>query len=197
MFITDFEPDDIMAVAQIWQLYRKEHSGAPLVCVAADLEKDHQPIYEMKTLIASLLLGLTKWNVCLAQTDTGDVIQPKAQNPKADSMKAHHDAGLKNICHQLANFKGELIKLFLMAPCRGNLNAIVQRLQTMDAWPLSTKWSVRLYSGKYNMKGMTLGDISALREIMKNSDCPLVDMAKFVCFGGAASHPCTSNFTTF
>jgi len=85
----------------------------------------------------------------------------------------------------------------------------VNRLKDMKLWPLRSdkgdkvKWEVRLYSGQYNIKGMSQGDVEALGEIMTMQEGqepmnePIVDMAKYVCFGGGLSHSWTSNFTTF
>merc|ERR1712060_380591 len=72
-----------------------------------------------------------------------------------------------------------------------------QRLKDTGQWPLKAKWRVRLYSGSYNMKGMGPGDIDALYTIMKCSEEPMVDMAKYIFFGKDKNHACTSNFTTF
>merc|ERR1719161_2504571 len=89
-----------------------------------------------------------------------------------------------------------------MAPGRGNIAAIVDKLKTRKEWPLrcqagATKWQVTLYSGSFNMRNMKQQDLQALREISKFSAGPLVDVAKYPFFGGGKCHPCTDSFTTF
>jgi len=110
--------------------------------------------------------------------------------------RSHGDIICK-ICDKLRCFDGQRIDFYISGPGRGNLGAIVKHLTESGAWPIKAKWKVNMYSGAFNMNGMTEGDIDALSEIMACSDVPLVDIAKFPFFGGKACHACTASFTTF
>ena len=64
MFYTDFEPDDVLGVAQVWQwkLERRELAGEPMIIFVADPAcKDGGKILEKKILMASLALGTDKF----------------------------------------------------------------------------------------------------------------------------------------
>lgn len=201
MCLSDFEPDDIMAIAQLWELHKPQesggHNGPPIVCFLPNARKDTTKIFELKNLVAALTLGITRFGVLVpkeASAKAGDKISPKIyQYEKA------RDEEINRMCDRLADFRGDQIIIYLMGPCNGALHDIIARLQERRQWPLQAKWRVRLYSGSYNMRGMTEDDLKSLHDII---DCSkpgdtMLDMAKYVFFGKDRSHACTANFTTF
>ena len=198
---TDFEPDDVLAVAQILefkrQLGRLEYE--PLVIFCANfVDKDHGTVYEKKMLMASLMLGITDFPVLTCEGDKGDV-KPRDGpiHPKSKEVADCRCATLASICESISSFDGDNIDFYIMAPGRGNLGAIVKQLETSGAWPLRAKWRVSMYSGSFNTRGMHDADLEALEVILGHSDTPLVDLSKFPFFGGKACHPVTASLATF
>ena len=105
LFYTDFEPDDLQAVAQLWQwmLESGELAGEPLIIFCADPAGiDGGQILAKKILMASLALGTDRFFTL------------------AKSMR---HATIEGICKELIRFNGDRIDLFIMAPGHGNLSA--------------------------------------------------------------------------
>jgi len=198
---TDAEPDDLMAIAQLWEFKRlTEHmTSLPIVIFSMNFEeKDGGSVAEKKQLLFTLLVGLEINFVLSREGDTGaEKGRDGAVHPRASVVAAERDRTIAGICEKLASFEGEVIDFFVIAPGSGNLGAIVDRLKSQGNWPLKQKWRVMLYSGGYNMKGMRQGDILALQDIMRHSDDPLVDLGKFPFFGGKDNHPWANSLTTF
>jgi hypothetical protein len=185
MFVfTDAEPDDLMAIAQLWQFKRATESmkDQPVVVLLRDTsDKDQGQIADKKMLLFAQMVGFDECHVLTPET-------------KEISSEARQTT-LRAIADELAAFTGDVIDFYLMSPGRGNLRAITDSLKVLG--PLKHKWRILLYSGSFNMQGMSDGDIEALKELMVTSDRPLVDLAKFPFFGGDDSHNVTQSFTTF
>jgi len=199
--MSDFEPDDIMAVAQLWELHKPTeaggHSGPPVVAFLPG-KRDTPRIFELKRLVAALTLGITKFQV-LVPVDALK-LGIKADNTRAMKYLKRRQEEIKEMCDRLIRFDGEgkTVSLYIMGPCGNGVADMVEYLEKHSpCWPMKAQWRMRLYSGNYNMKGMGPGDIDAIRKLTKYSKEPMIDMAKFVFFGGEKNHQCTSNFTTF
>jgi len=204
MFVyTDLEPDDTMAIAQLWQWSREteDMQAEPLVSFCVDFaKKDACTIFEKKLLVAELMLGLGDFHILTHEGDTGTkpLHDPlSTPHPATQRLAAARENTVTDICTRIAGFEGERINFYIMAPGRGNLGAIYKKLKNDSAWPLKAKWSVHMYSGTYNMKGMTEEDIVAIEELSRCGDSPLADLAKFPFFGGRNCHPWTESLTTF
>lgn len=208
---SDLEPDDSMAIAQLWQWHveRSQMARQPMVIYGIDFaEKEKGTVFEKKVMMTQLMLGnkdffiLSPDKKFIEEQEKKSGEPPKKSNhPKANYWEGLREKHLDEICKQLAGFEGKTIHFYAMAPGRGNLAAIVDRLRAMNKWPLPGKtWKISLYSGQFNMKGMSSADIAALKEIgaqATQAGNPLLDAAKFPFFGGKDCHQCTSSFTTF
>jgi len=91
---------------------------------------------------------------------------------------------LQAICEELETFSGNFIDMYIMAPGRGNLGSLFNKLRERNPRPLKAKWRITLYSGRYNMSSMTEADIAVIRERAAQSDIPLIDIGKHPFFGG-------------
>jgi len=197
---TDLEPDDVMAIAELWE-WKDKLAGEPLVVFAADFAgKDGGRVLEKKRLMSGLMLGLSRSYTLAPEADKdGRMVfeNDGTVHPHNEWIVKRRRDELDAICEELINFKGTLIDFFVLAPGHGNLSAIVSRLMDKGKWPLQAKWRISLYSGQFNMKGMSQGDILALTEMMRHSEEPLTDVGKFPFFGGKNAHPWTDSLTTF
>jgi len=196
VMFTDLEPDDTMAIAQLWQrrIEKGELDGEPLIIYNADFEAKEDPngkIFEKKLLVAALMLGHYTYHIL---TKASAKNYPSLPEPKKEIM-ASRDRTLEGICDNLANFNGENIDLFVIAPGFGNLGGILAKLKARNAWPLRARFRVSMYSGAYNMKAMTDSDIAALKEFVGHG--VLMDVGKFPFFGGKDCHEWADSLTTF
>jgi len=201
IFYTDFEPDDVMALAQLWQ-WKSAHGEVgtePIVIFCADFAtKDGGTVFEKKQLMATLALGEVKWNTLTYEGDAGDAKDHyKRTHPQTKAIAETRSAEVAAICEKLANFDGDRIDFYVMSPGHGNIGALLTRLRELQQWPLKPKWRVSMYSGSFNTRGMKEADLQALEDIMRCSDHPLVDMSKFPFFGGSQAHPVTDSFSVF
>jgi len=193
---SDLEPDDTMAIAQLWQWKRERLKlrNHPMLISHADFEdKDKDLIFEKKRLIAAMMLSERDFHTLLRADDTYEELT----HPLFDHHFQMRTKTLQSIAATLSKFKGKYIDFYILAPGHGNLGAIVQELKRIDCWPLQAKWRVNLYSGAFNMKGMFEADFEAMSEIMEHSAQPLVDMSKFPFFGGKDSHRWAGSLTSF
>merc|ERR1719253_1247586 len=127
--------------------------GEPLIIVNADFEeKDVGAIYEKKLLIASLMLGHSKYHT-LAPRVLAQGVNPRRQSLAEKKARDDRASTLEAICRRMVSFDGEFIDFFVLAPGLGNLGAILDELQMMNAWPLRATLRVSMYSGSYNMRG--------------------------------------------
>jgi len=196
--VTDFEPDDSMAIAQLWQL-RIEMEGMrrrPLVIFSVDFQdKDGGTVFEKKLLVAGLMLGAVDLFMLSPEVEEGTV--QGSYHSQAGFVANARLGSLKTIQRQLSEFDGDTVNLYICAPCRGNLHALVEGLREDGAWPLKPKWQVSIYSGQFNMQGMFTKDIAALEEIMGCAEAPLVDLSKYLFFGKDDCHQWTASLSSF
>jgi hypothetical protein len=202
MIYTDLEPDDIMAVSQLWHHKRDQIHGEPMVIAHWNFQdKDGGEILEKKQLLAQLMVGVSKYHELTHEGDSGtSIYKPTGRaHPRQLEIARARSLHLENIAQELEDFQGDCVDFYCLAPPHGNLAAILQRLKSRNAWPLPKcqKWKVTMYTGAFNMAGMTHSDEDALREIMAQSDTPLVDIGKFPFFGKTEAHPWCDSFTTF
>jgi len=205
---SDLEPDDSMAIAQLWQWNYEQLSmkKEPVIIFGADFtDKDQNTVFEKKLLMTQLMVGTQDLYVCTPDQEFYDL--EKSRNELKPPNHANHEywEGLRHeqldeVCNKLVNHEGANLLLYIMAPGRGNLGAIVAKLKAKGTWPLRKTWKIFLYSGAFNMKGMTDKDLAALKEISalaQQDGNYLNDVAKFPFFGRKDSHPVTDSFTTF
>lgn len=201
---TDLEPDDILATCQLWQWNFEQYKGpganeafVPLVIGHFNFkDKEKGTIYEKKLLMAALALGVVDLRQLTYEADQGT----DSEHPMAAQLQEERAATLDGIVDEIAAYTGKLIRLYFYAPGHGNLGAIVEGLKARNKWPLNggkTRWTVSLYSGAFNVKGMIASDWQAFKEIGEYMDEPLVDLAKFAFFGGKEAHPWSSSMSTF
>jgi hypothetical protein len=197
--VSDLEPDDTMAIAQLWQLKveTRKMRREPIVIYAADFtDKEKGTVFEKKLLMTQLMLGTENLYVV-----TPDPALGKDGNTKqALHWSGQRESALRQVCEEIANFPGKNIHFYIMAPGRGNLGGMKKVLTQMGKWPLKQDFTVSLYSGSFNMRGMQLDDLPVLKEIAAQAakgGHPMMDAAKFPFFGKDNSHPWAESFTTF
>jgi hypothetical protein len=202
IFYSDLEPDDCMAIAQLWQWKIEQYRMAiePIVIFGADFsDKEKGTVFEKKRLVAQLMLGTKQQYVLTPVTDVYKE-GSKRNHPLANYWESQREQELHAICERIKNFMGTRVHLYIMAPGKGNLAAILNKLKENKAWPIDEKgqiWKVGIYSGAFNMRGMTVDDNKAILEFANASGFPLLDAAKFPFFGGKHPHAWTDSFTTF
>lgn len=198
---SDFEPDDVAAIAQIleWKSQLGELGCEPVVIFCADFaSKDLGTVFEKKQLMAALMLGMTNIPVLTCEGGHGETTaNNEPMHPKAQHIAASRHATLNDICDSLSEFEGDRIDFYVMAPGHGNLGAVVARLRAAGRWPLRARWRVSVYTGSFNTLGMRDADLDALRDMVAAGDSPLIDLSKFPFFGGAGCHPATASFGSF
>jgi len=191
--LTNLEPGSAMATAMLWRLKLEAGDifGTPLVIAVANLSDDHGTILEKKLLAAALTLGISDYHI-LVVPETG------IDHPRHRELMQRRESTIVEVCQRLKDFTGEYIELYIMAGGDGNLAAIIDQLRIMGPWPLVGKvWRIKMYSGSHSVRHMSKMDWAALHEIMQLSDVCLVDISRFLFFGGKKALPCTESLTTF
>lgn len=192
IFYTDMESDDVCAIAQLWQLKveMKAMQLQPLIVFHVDFNKTGKDndanVFVGKCLIAWLILGDAEFHV-MAQGDDNNPCFTNGSKQREDNMGKVRD--------RIANFPGEAVHFYILAPGCGNLGGII------DGSVLKQKQvRVSMYSGAFNMRGMTYEDLAAiglLSEKAREGKKHLVDISKFLFFGGERSHRRAESFSTF
>eukprot|EP00929_Paragymnodinium_shiwhaense_P058056 TRINITY_DN29082_c0_g1_i1.p1 TRINITY_DN29082_c0_g1~~TRINITY_DN29082_c0_g1_i1.p1 ORF type:complete len:981 (-),score=211.41 TRINITY_DN29082_c0_g1_i1:86-3028(-) len=198
---TDLEPDDMMAIAQLWQ-WRVEvegMEGQPLIIQHVNFDsKDHGSIFEMKQLAARLMLGAVDIHALTHEGDQGGTrLHNDSAHPQAATLAQDRPEVLETICEQLASFSGERIDMYILSPGGGNLGAILRGLEDMGAWPLPAELHVAMYTGSFTLRGMHKSDIAAIEKLVGHASSPLLDINKLNFFGGAHCHSTTASIATF
>ena len=130
-------------------------------------------VFEKKQLMACLALGEVSWNILTYEGDTGNREPVEGSiHPQEQNIAKRRDTELSSICRKLAEFDGDRIDLYIMAPGHGNISAIITNIRAQ--WPLKCNWRLSMYTGSFNTRGMTESDLEAIGDIMKCSDSPLV-----------------------
>lgn len=198
---SDFEPDDTFGIAQLWQWKRErdEIRGQPLLIFHIDFaNKEKGTIFEKKDLITKLMLSQASTHMLLSGNDEQVAAGKEDEtHPRYDEIWNARATNMRRIAEGIANFKGEVVEFYVLAPGHGNLAAILAELKTMNAWPIKASWRLFLYTGAFNMRGMFDSDMDALKQMMAYSKDPLIDMSKFPFFGAKNSHKWTASMTTF
>jgi hypothetical protein len=206
--ISDLEPDDSMAIAQLWQLNVEKYDMGrePMVVYLADFkDKEKGTIFEKKVLMTSLMVGSHEFHVLTPekkwdQLRDAEEKPPEVTHPAAKYWDDNREAQLGMVVENIINFTGKTIHLYIMAPGRGNIGAIVKKLKDMGQWPLKKSLKVSIYSGGFNIRSMSPDDMAAIKEfaiMSNNAGNTFIDAAKFPFFGGKDNHPWTESFTTF
>jgi len=200
VIISDFEPDDLMAIAQLWswkakQLGVHEEEVRPVVVMVADFyRKDRGTVFEKKLLMARLMLGL-EVNVdyrVLTHEPTKHPLGKDAYDGYAPSL-AHAAAEIAG----LANDTTREVEWYIIAPGHGHLNALAKKLEAShpEQWKnLHYKCQVVTYTGSFNSRQHFPDDFVAMRNLCGGA---LVDISKFVFFGRDHAHPMTTSVNTF
>jgi len=203
MFYLHFELDDIMLLAQMWQLKKErgELQTDPIIVWAVsytDLVQESL-FFEKKQLMASLLGVQTDDVFMLLQPTAGDVDSSACQgHPMTEELRSRREETISNICEMLLQYPSALVHLYISAPCNGNIGAIRDYLREGGSWPPKGKWKIRMYTGSYNIRGdgMHEADIEAVKDLVSDAN-PIVDISRYVFFGGEASHPSTRGLGSF
>jgi len=200
VFYSDFEVEAVVAMAQLMHLKFElgQLASQPLAIFHADFQrKDQGTIFEKKLLLAATALGFTDLPVLLGIDSfaTGD--KWPNQHPMETTVARSRGETLERIVAELVAFDGDLVDLYLLAPCRGNLASIVVSIQRKMRWPLRAKWRVTMHSSEANLAGMRVWDVDALRDIMACSATPMVDVSRLRFFGRTASHKMMAGFGSF
>jgi hypothetical protein len=145
LFFTDCEPDDVMGIAQLWQLKhdRGELAEMPIIVMVTDFEgKDNGTVFEKKLLVISLMLGLTEEHICI-QTRRGAAGRDgnASPHPLTASMEAQQEASLNSAIERIARFRGRRVDVYGLAPGHGIIGAFFDGIQQKGAWPART-WFV-------------------------------------------------------
>ena len=201
---TDLEPDDIFAILCHVKMLLPDLAKPPLIVWTTQFldEKDERDekgrkktgkdgsgIYVKKKLLATTALGMKLVN---GMIEVADVAQEHERLEKSPAKKSIKDDGMQRAANELHNWATTMVKcdleVLIMAPGRGHLGILQKCLDKLEqgneAWPNLLRGStVRLYSGTFNMKGMTEKDIGFIKKTTKLSGNPLVDVAHFLYTG--------------
>jgi len=195
---TDLEPDDTMAIAQLWR-WKVEQLAMhrpPIIVFTVDfLNKDAGLVFEKKLLVAALVLGAVPFYVISCRGEEHSEILPE----KAERWMKERKALLEQLATDILSFRGDQVDLYLMSPARGALADMESTLQSRGCWPLKASWNVSMYSGKFNMVGFHQDDIETLRNLVMNmsKSRTLVDVAKWPFFGGDQCDKVTASLSSF
>lgn len=194
-FYLHFELDDVMLLAQLWQLKKEkcEMNQDPIIVWAVsytDLASENL-FFEKKQLMASMLGVRSEDIFMLLQSAAGDLDDSAGQgHPMTEKLRQRRDETISNICEVLMEYPSSLVHLYISAPCNGNFGAIRDYLRGEESWPPKAKWKVHMYTGSYNIRGHHVrdADIEALQDLVSDAN-PLVDVSRYFFFGGEGAHP--------
>ncbi|CAE7030149.1 unnamed protein product [Symbiodinium natans] len=215
---SDFEVDDLMAIAQIWEwklerLGLKGSKARPVIICAADfVHKDGCTVFEKKLLMARLMLGLEPCRdfqiICPDIAKCDATVRPLAESVL--SCRASSLAALAEEINQVASGESD-VDFYIIAPGRGQLGDV--RLVMSHLSKLSPQFStvetrypsaferlcksahVVMYTGSFNTTGTQPRDLEYLCKVAQSK--PLIDISKFIFFGRADADPVTASADSF
>ena len=202
---TDLEPDDVFAILCQLQESEKRLVGDPVTVFTTEPgvdEKDERPVYQKKIMLTASALGATfadSMRVVSASTDP-----TKAPAPVPWPYQSGKEA--KELLMEAADEFIELaekhpdaeLMFLVMAPGRSNLGELLKCLEARGKEKsILARTQVELYSGSFNMKGMTREDIRFFEEATKYGEKPLVDVNHFLYTGELSGEPKIANLAQF
>lgn len=219
IIFSDFELDDLMAIAELWQ-WGALHMGSsedarPIIVFCTDFKnKDGGTVFEKKMLMARILLGVTMRDIHILVRPPGTANEnwtyfDKKVHPAAPQLYRRKDQILQVAAKEMlevALSSEEKIDVYFIAPGRGLFGEMLQKVEQTDptGWEAFTKkTNVVMYTGSFNTQGCTLpkpeepgpSDYEYIRKLCSVN--PLVDISKFVFFGREQGHPVTASADTF
>jgi len=148
------------------------------VLFSTDLQKkDQGTIFASKLTMARLALGPVE--LCVFKS--------------RGEQHMRLDAAIRRV----AQFPGDTIRFYIMAPGRGFLAEFLDGVKEKCEWPPRQTWNVSMYSGSFNVRHMSNKDLQSLQELTIASGTPLVDVSRFAFFGGDQALPCTKSVEGF
>merc|ERR1740121_813959 len=117
--------------------------------------------------------------------------------------KAIHDQrhrALAFTAQEIASLADEpsRVDFYVLAPGMGHLGALIQRLSQEHVTAtaqLRKHCRVVVYTGSFNTRGTSREDFEALCQLV--SDAPLIDISRYIFFGGNGAHPIAESADTF
>lgn len=221
VIFSDFELDDLMAIAELWQ-WRAVHMGAPedarpiIVFITDFKTKDGGEVFEKKLLMARMLLGVTLQDIytLVCPPGTGNVnwtYFDKKVHPAAPQLYRRKDeilaAAAQDIVDVALSDSNEVVDVYFISPGRGLFGELLQGIERdhPKGWEaLCQKANVVMYTGSFNTQGCTLRkeeaapgpfDYDYIGKLCTVR--PLVDISKFVFFGREKGHPVTASADSF
>ncbi|CAK8991785.1 unnamed protein product [Durusdinium trenchii] len=220
IIFSDFELDDLMAIAEVWQ-WKAVHMGAaensrPVIVFCCDFKtKDGGEVFEKKILMARLMLGVTMKDIYILVQNPGEnqvnwTYFDQKVHPMAPKLFREKQELLAAAAQEIAEVSvvpsTEIVDVYFIAPGRGIfaelLNEVEQKHPEGFA-QLAQKAHVVMYTGSFNTQGTTIKneqdpgpfDYDKIRKLCTAR--PLVDISKFVFFGRETCHPCTISADSF
>lgn len=203
---SDFEPDDLMAIAQLWQWRARQpgldtEGARPVVVMVANFQqKDGGTVFEKKLLMARLMLGLEAYvDFQILTAPSLEFKENKTVHPLGRACYQQHQRAVATAAQEIASLANEpRVDFYVLAPGHGHLGTLIQQLELEHApamAQLRTRCRVVAYTGSFNTRGTCREDFEALCQLV--SDAPLIDISRFIFFGGAGAHPVSESADTF
>ena len=216
VILSDFEVDDIMAIAQLWEFHR-EHAGTdpngrPLVCFVVNFEKkDGGNIFEKKLVMANLALGIENFPTLAHGKENQEYWVDKTRHSCTgivhNTQRTYADiaAYIADVVPHHPRFD-----LVLLSPMHGHLSGIVNKLEESNPGAFAqfqSKVQVTMYTGSFNVRGTFRDDFDALRRLCQpavasaqEKSCgakPFVDISRYPFFGGGDADSSTKDLNAF
>lgn len=201
---SDFEPDDLMAIGQLWH-WKAQHLGLaaegarPVIIMMVDFTgKDAGTVFEKKLLMARLMLGLEPYTdfQIIAHAE---LQEDRAVHPLAQTCVEQTSAALQTAAQEIASLADDpSVDFYVLAPGLGLLGALLRLCTQEHADAMArfrTRCRVIMYTGQFNTRSTRREDFEALCQLV--SSMPIVDISRFIFFGGADAHPMTESADTF
>lgn len=209
---------DIFAIACYLQSKTTIPSTPPVVVFTVDFkDKDKERVFEKKLMLATFCLGydFMKRLIIVSQDEPFPNVEPDTFNNETHRHRSLQKAVDDFVAlAEYQNLKMEnkkklpSLEFFIMAPGRGNLAIIGEKLEANATWKktLHKQAAIHIYSGNFNIKGMETEDFEMMANIAKNSQPtsddtkdlpPIMDVAHFPYVGGDKMLPKVSNLAPF
>mmetsp|Transcript_47208 Transcript_47208/g.110385 ORF Transcript_47208/g.110385 Transcript_47208/m.110385 type:complete len:463 (-) Transcript_47208:9-1397(-) len=205
-FFSDFEFDDLMAIAQLWQwklemMGKKSSQARPVIVFCADFEtKDGATIFEKKLLMARLMAGIEPCRDFQIVCSERNTYYDKTVHPLATKLFERFDTSLDIAAKELAQVAdmGLGMDFYMIAPGRGHLGALLERVE--EKYPeafekLCSRTHTVMYTGSFNTQNCKPKDFKYIVKLGASE--PIVDISKFIFFGRELAHPITASANSF
>uniref|UniRef100_A0A7S4V173 Inosine/uridine-preferring nucleoside hydrolase domain-containing protein n=1 Tax=Alexandrium monilatum TaxID=311494 RepID=A0A7S4V173_9DINO len=174
LMYTDLEADDIVATACLLQ-----HLGStpPVIVFTCDTkEKDVGTVFAKKLTMATAALGEEFAKELLVVSGEGLAPPPDAYA----SQRCNMEVAAERTLERASAGQGLELLIAFIAPGWGNVAKLLAALKKRPDWEaVARRTQVTLYSGSFNIRGMTKEDVAALAELIQIIGCKLQDNAHF------------------